>query len=136
LDFPKYVSEGKDESGVSDILLLVLTGLAIAILVIVLLALGLNNMAINKKLYDEEAKGAVEEEGQVRSLLESGGNQKLAALKAAREGKATISLPSAVPMAASLPAPAELAGEPMTAQPMEAVPSGWVAAPMSGPGPE
>jgi hypothetical protein len=132
LDFPKYVDEGKDPKEVSDTLLIVLVVLAIAVMLIVVAVLAANNMMIKNRLKDEEAKSAIEEEGKTRQLLDAGGNQRLAALKAAAEGKATPSLPAPMEFAQALPAPEGSSG-PMEAQPITGIPAGWVAAPMAEP---
>jgi type II secretory pathway pseudopilin PulG len=132
-DFPKFASKGSPGPEAVDTLLIVLIVIAIVVIVAVIVVLALNSMAIRRKLSEEAAQAAQEEQVQVQRLLEGGGNQKLAALKAASEGKAVLSLPSPLTAQSALPM-----GEPVAAatmvQPVAAAPAGWVAAPAAEPG--
>lgn len=131
LDFPRYVGEGREAEDRIDILLVVLIVLAIVVMILLIVILTANSMAMKKKVEEEGAKAAQEEELRVQQLLESGGNMKLQALKAASEGKAAPALPA--PEGSIIPG-AEPVAAPMTAQPVSPAPiEGWVAAPIAAP---
>jgi hypothetical protein len=134
-DFPKFTPKGSPGPEAVDTLLIVLIVIAIIVIVAVIVVLALNSMAIRRKLSEEAAQAAQEEQVHVQRLLEGGGNQKLAALKAASEGRAVLSLPSPLTAQSALPM-----GEPVPAatmvqpvQPVAATPAGWVAAPAAEP---
>jgi len=120
-DFPLYRPVGDDADEALNILLLVSIIIALLIFVLVVLFLAVNNMNIKKKLAEEAAKDAENEQTLGEKAMLSGGAQRLEALKMASQGR-PMALAS-LDASQALPSAPEGSPEQMPmAQPMEAAP--------------
>jgi hypothetical protein len=120
-DFPLYTPIGDEAGSQMNVLLVIAIIIAIVIFLLVMLFLAINNMNIKKKLAEDSAKDAENEQALIEQAMVSGGAQRLEALKMASEGKpmalASLDASQALPAAPAGPA------EPMPmAQHMEAAP--------------
>ena len=126
--YPLYSQEGENPDEVQDIFLIVLIIAAIIILAFIMLLLFVNSSRNRMKLRQGAARDAEEEKVLAQNMLASGGNERLAALKSASEGKPMALSPVAVPQQA-LPSTQGAPAEPVQPMPVAAQPTDLQAAP-------
>ena len=138
LDFPveKYSGEEEEDSKILGIFDTVWLFLAVLIPILILLAAIITlfgfMMQTKSSIKEAEEKEAKEQEDLTKRSLESGGRDRLEALKAASEGKGMPNLPMGEPgmEGSALPPAQQPEGQPMEAAPMEPTQGGAQPAPM------